>query len=428
MSEEGQEAHAAPELAPIEPLPPEPPPTELPPSELPRVTSGPAAGEIRRRSGTSLWLSLMLALVLVLIGASPYWAPSVIPLLPWHEQLGGPAAGTPSPASPAPGPAAAELDQRIAALEQKLARAPQPPARDPADAAAIARQQDALQALADRVMALEQRPVSAGTDGKAALAALEGQMGELDQANRRLAAAVADADRRLDRLEQAGGGERAESGDRLLLVALGELRNAIDHSGPYTNELTTAEALAHDRPEIAARMKPLEADAALGVPSLTVLTRNFAEHSVPAILRAAASEVPQESGWSDRLWARLRALVLIRRLDTGAAPANPVDRAIATAEAALNRGDLAGAVDSVAGLTGAPATAAAAWLAQARQRLTAETLLARLSQDVAGGIAAGSTGTKTGPASVAPDGQPALPPAPQPPAPQPPTTAPDAAD
>lgn len=418
MTGEGEAAAAAPTEGepppPIQPPPIQPPP-EQPPPEQPAPEAAPAsrpAGRGGRRLGDTFWLSLMLALVLVLIGASPYWAPAVIPLLPWYGALGGPAAG-----SPAQGPSAAELSQRIAALEQKLGQASQPPARA-ADTAAIAGQQAALKVLSDRVVALEQRSLAAGADNTAALASLEGQMDKLDQANRQLAAALGEAGQRLGRLEQVRG-ERAESADRLLLIALAELRNAVEHSGPYSSELATVEALAHDRPEIAARLKPLEADAALGVPSLAVLTRSFAESAVPAILRAAASEVPPSASWSDRLWARLRALVLIRRLDPGAGLAESVDRTIATAESALDKGDLAGAVTAVEGLTGAPATAASAWLAQARRRLAAQTLLAHLAQDVA----AGSNATTVVPSAV-PDGQPIQPPATEPPADQTPAPRP----
>jgi hypothetical protein len=81
--------------------------------------------------------------------------------------------------------------------------------------------------------------------------------------------------------------------------------------------------------------------------------------------------------WREQTLARLRGLVTIRRIDgsshTGAS-AGP-DGAVGAAQAALARGDLAGAVAVIESLTGADAEAARPWLLMARERLAAETAL-----------------------------------------------------
>lgn len=361
-------------------------PSEEPPIALPPLLAGgPVRHEPPRRAATIAWLVLLLVLVLALVGTAPYWAPPVASVLPW---------GAPPPqARPAitalQGPTNEALEARLAVLEQKLDKAAQTPVHDSDAAAAIARLQAVIQSQSDRLKALEDRPApapaAAGAD-TIALAQLQGELDKLEDANRKLGAALTDANQRVDRLEKAHDGEHSEAADRLMLVALGELRGAVANSGPYASELGTVEALARDKPALAERLKPLQADAATGVPSLAVLTEHFRQ-TVPAILRAQASAAPPDAGWGARLWTRVRSLVLVRRVDSGAADgaASPVDRPLAMAETALAKGDLAAAVDAIASLDGAPAQAAAAWLAEARHRLAAETLLARISQDVAGG-------------------------------------------
>jgi hypothetical protein len=347
----------------------------------PLLASGPIGRRPPTRPTTSLWLALIIVLLLLLVGLSPWWAPTFAELLPW-----GTAAAPQAP----PGPSTAALDQRLASLEQKLSKPAPPPAplHDAEAAAALNRQQAALQSLADRVTALEQKPAPAAGADPAIIAQLRGEIDRLTQANSKLDASLAETSQRLDKLSEARGSEQAISADRFLLMALGELRSAAAASGPYASELATVEALARDKPDLAAPLKQLDGDAATGLPSLALLTRHFTDQAVPAILRADAAAAPAAAGWSERLWRRLRGLVLIRHLDTGAADATatPTDRLLATAETALGRGDLAAAVDAVGSLGGAPAQAAAPWLAEARQRLAAETLLAHLAQTVSAGL------------------------------------------
>jgi hypothetical protein len=109
-------------------------------------------------------------------------------------------------------------------------------------------------------------------------------------------------------------------------------------------------------------------------------------------LRAAAATPDPQAGFGEAVLAKLRSLVVIRRTDGSGDGASPVDAAVATAETALAKGDLAGAVAAVSGLTGAPAQAAASWLNQAQQRLQAEQTLATLTQEISSDLAAGASG------------------------------------
>ena len=92
------------------------------------------------------------------------------------------------------------------------------------------------------------------------------------------------------------------------------------------------------------------------------------------------------------MWARLRSLVIIRRVNGGSTGGNPTDQAVDAAQAALDKGDLAGAVKALGALSGGAATAAQPWLKDAQERLDAEQTVAKLSRDLAGDMAAGASG------------------------------------
>ena len=87
--------------------------------------------------------------------------------------------------------------------------------------------------------------------------------------------------------------------------------------------------------------------------------------------------------------ARLQGLVVVRRVDAPAASGDPVAAAVAGAQAALAKGDLAGAVKSLADLPAGTLAPALAWLKAAQARLDAEAAVAGATQSVAQGVANG---------------------------------------
>jgi hypothetical protein len=91
---------------------------------------------------------------------------------------------------------------------------------------------------------------------------------------------------------------------------------------------------------------------------------------------------------------RLKSLVIIRRIEgsRGGTSTDPSEQAVDEAQAALNKGDLAGAVKALGALTGAAGEAAQPWLKEAQERVEAEQVIAKLSRDLAGDIAAGASG------------------------------------
>ena len=301
-----------------------------------------------------LGLSAAIILILAVIGTEPYWQPALAPLLSW-----GPAT-TPAPEpEPEKSDAQAALTARLDALERRV---------------------QALPSLDARLTTLEQRPVP---DTQARLAPLQGQL-------QQLSARLDQLDQRIDQLvkDQAARGDSAQ---RVLLVALANLGNAVSSSRPFSAELASVEALGRGRPGWSQSLQPLDAAAKTGIPSVAVLAERFSNDVAPAILRAEAAEPSAQQSIGQAVLAKLRGLVVIRRTD-GAGGGTPAQDAVASADAALRKSDLAGAVAALKPLTGSAGEAAAPWLADAQQRLAAEQIVARLSQQVSADLAAGTGG------------------------------------
>jgi hypothetical protein len=332
-----------------------PPPTE---PQAPVYETPP-----ERPRQTVAWIAAAIAIVaaLLIAGSAPFWTP----LLPWGAGGSGDLAARIDAAE-----TARRADEaRVARLEsqvQQLVSQVQPleaNARNAAPATAVA-------ALGDRVAALERRPDTAAQTAQ--------DLTRLQQDDAGLATRLDAIEARLGKLAAA---QSAEGGsDRMLFLALSTLRASIAGSGPYQGELAAVEALAHGDTAGESALQPLAATAQSGIPSTALLAARFANETAPAIFRAAATGPTTDTDWGQRILASLRSLVIISRVDGGG---NPTEAAVARAKGALAGGDLAGAVTAVKSLTGAPADAAAPWLALAEQRLAAEAALDRLAQQVA---------------------------------------------
>jgi len=286
----------------------------------------------RRRFAAITWLVTSLILVLALVAASPYWAAPISSILPWNA---GGAANN------------AALGGRLDAIEQRL--------NDLSGQAAIPAAAPDLTAVEDKLR-----------DQAAALDRLQDNAQKLDQ--------------RLSALE-ARISHLSDDPQRLLLMSLGGLAAAIGTSRPYAGELGAAEALAAGKPDILAQLKTLESGAGQGIPGAAVLARQFSQNVAPALMRSEAESTAPGESWWRRILVRLESLVVIRRTDrAGAASADPVAAAAATAEAALDQGDIAGAVAAVEALPAENAAPAQSWLALAKQRLAAEAAVAQAIQ------------------------------------------------
>jgi hypothetical protein len=314
----------------VPPPPPElPPPAPLPPP--------------RARRGRALLYGIVLAaLVVGVAGTAPYW----VPLLPWRA------------------------DDRVAADEARIAQLEREARLPPAEPTS-------LPALQARVAALEARgpaaPDAAGLDDAAQKAAAD--------ASQKLAA-------RIDALETrvTGVSDAAAHGDPLdvaKLAAVADLRAALAGSGPFADELDALRALGGDL----GALKPLDASAKTGIPDRALLAERFRAVTAPAILAAAnAAPAPEPDDFSERVLARLEGLVTIRRVDGTQSPSAP---AVRDAEAALDSGDLDGALRALKPLGGKDAEAARPFVAEVEARLGAERAVADLARQIAARLASG---------------------------------------
>jgi len=222
---------------------------------------------------------------------------------------------------------------------------------------------------------LEQRLGAAETQSSSRAASAAAELQKIQQELSRLGSVAADFSNRLSALEQQMQSQSvAEQTDAALAMVLLQIREAVDQARPFPAEYNALKALARD-PDLVASAEPLAEAAQSGVPSRAVLTKRLSELAGQV---ATATEPPPESDWGAQALARLRALVTIRRID-GASQTGP-EAAVSGAQAALARGDLAGAVAALDSLTGANAQAAHTWLRMARERLAVETGLDHLQQ------------------------------------------------
>lgn len=368
-----------------EPAPkPEPPPKTAPQAESPPVASA-AAAPRRGSTATAVWVIVLLAVALgVVYATTPIWSPRLASYLP--AALRDPFADPhmvglgdrvrtledQAHAGDSAGDAIHDLEQertrfsgelktlieRVASVEAALAdvRKMVEATSAPAEAADA---EESLRRLSERLARLEE--MGAGGDDR--LAARDSE----------LAASLAGIAARVRAVEHTGRrpSEEAPKG-RAMVLAVGQLRQALHTSGPFAASLEGLKAVTGDDVDLAKAIAVLAPDAARGIPSLTALRVRF-EAAAGRIVRAARRDM--DGGWVERTLDRLATLVTWR--STGA-DSEGADAAVAEAEKYLAAGELTAAMGALKGLDGPAAAAAAPWLAQARRRLAAERALASL--------------------------------------------------
>ncbi len=256
-----------------------------------------------------------------------------------------------SPASDSSAPATADLARRVGALEA-APRGPAPAAPDP--------RIDELAAKTEKLAA--------------DIASLRGATPD-----------AATMTHLVERAEAAAQTARDVAAKRqsveALLLAVGQLRDAVERGDPYAPELAAARKVAPA--EAAGALDALDAGSAAGVPRAQALIDAFPA-TADSVVRAALA--PQEG---DDIWQKLRreaaGLVSLRRID-GHGDDPPA--VAARAERMVREGNLAGAVDEMSALSGAPALAAKSWVAGASLRVAAERALSDLAAKTAAATSA----------------------------------------
>ena len=362
------------------------------PSSPPPPSPEPPPVQIRRGLGVfGAFIIGLVTAVIVLAGAVislPFWPEQARVL--WRGQASVPSIPTPGidlqavrsaadiVANAAVETAKRDLNARLDDLEKRLralsaTAAEKPTGSDPAVAE-----------LRARVEALEGRPPASPPAGM--------PTAEADKEMAVLRAEIATLRSALQALDQSVTGQREQTkalGDALGARTAGEqkalvagrasavigvaarLSSALDSGLPFAADLTLLAPLARvdgkegdaKLSEVAAALQPY---GQAGVASRTALAASF-----PAVAKAALADDLADDSFGERLLGKVRSIVSLRRVGDDV-PGDSVEAKLARAEAALDAGDLAKAVDLVKSLPPQTAKATSAWLARAEAHLAAK--------------------------------------------------------
>jgi uroporphyrinogen-III synthase len=249
-----------------------------------------------------------------------------------------------------------DLDKRVRAAATTAAQADRPAATDPA-----------INELRAKVTALENR--SPDADIVKEVVALKGEIAKLQKTIDDAAAkAQSDAKAATGREANALSAARASA----VIGIAARLSAALDSGQPFAGDLGLLTPFAQDDAklgEATAQLKPL---ADKGVAARATLAADF-----PALAKAALAEDLADDSFWQRFLGKLRGLMSIRKV--GDVPGDSAEAKLARAEAALNVGDLAKAVELVKSLPPQTQRATAAWLARADAHLSAERAVDQLA-------------------------------------------------
>jgi len=318
------------------------------PGEEIEAPSPPTTPKRRRIGVPVLVTAIAVVLAIGTIGATPFWAPALMQLLPWGAPAGA-SASRPQAAAPEPA---------LAATREEASR----------NAAAV-------QLLGQRIAAVEARPV-------ADLSAIQQQLTALTKS-------TADLTRSVAALEKTAQAQPAtDPSNAALALVLLQIRDAVETGRPFEPEYQALVALARDHHDIAAAAAALAGPAASGVATRLALAERL-RHLAPQI---ASAKPPPKATWKSQIVAQLRKLVTIRRIEGDAL--TPAEAAVGVAQRDLASGDLAGAVDALDTLGGANQTVAEPWLQMAKQRLAVETALREVTISLTAALGAAAPAGK----------------------------------
>ena len=299
-----------------------------------------------------------------------------------------------------------DLEQRadgLAVRLEELALTPRPP---PDAEARLQRIEGALPTITAQVAAVVERPAQITArlaeieDGLDALAQRQtSQVDAIEAADGQSAAAIASLQRSVDALRTdiaslnadfaalssaAHGADSATVSAVGLAMATGQLRAAIATTRSFAPALAAVRALAIGDAALADAMAPLDVAAATGIADLATLRQRFASVAGDVV---AAARSGDDRNWVDRTLSRAASLVSVRRVGADVA-GDSAEAVVARAELALQRVDVAAAVDELARLEGAGADVVGDWLAAARAHIAAVQALIELDEAVRAALAA----------------------------------------
>lgn len=284
--------------------------------------------------------------------------------------------------APADSAGTTALHARLAKVESATAALQLPPSADPSLANRIARTEGELKSSGEIVAILNRRTDETATlardarqraDVNAAAIAELGQKvsrlaiapverSDLDAVSKRVAAVEANEKSMAAELAKRPALGAADPAVRFA-VASAALREAVDRGAPFAPLLATTKPFVKDAKQIA----PLEAFAAIGVPSAATLSRQLTEIA-PALYQAAGAP-PRDNGLFERLTANAERLVRVRPVHD--VPGTDPAAVIMRIEVRAAHSDVAGALAELAKLPDNVRAPAQDWIKRAEARTAA---------------------------------------------------------
>ncbi|MFI5000746.1 MAG: COG4223 family protein, partial [Reyranellales bacterium] len=170
-----------------------------------------------------------------------------------------------------------------------------------------------------------------------------------------------------------------------VIGVVARLSTALESGLPVASELDLLTPLAQGDAkltDLAAALRPL---AATGVAARASLAT-----SLPSVAKAALAEDLADDSFGERLLGKLKGLVSLRRVGADV-QGDSAEAKLARAEAAIDAGDLATAVELIKTLPPQTAKATSAWLARAEAHLAARRAVDQLAAYAVGLFGAART-------------------------------------
>lgn len=188
----------------------------------------------------------------------------------------------------------------------------------------------------------------------------------------------------------------AETSTRSQIIAYLELRSAAATAAPFQQALQSLCDLTKSNALIATECVKLDNSSHAGVATLPMLQSRFSVMSAPAERAVAMADAKD---WMDRLKVSFDEVVRIRKIDDTGATETP--KLMHEAIAALQRGNVAGAVTKVEAMPELAQKELQEWLNDARARVALDAAIIRLGTALGQSASTGSAM----PDSIAPTGE-----------------------
>jgi hypothetical protein len=213
-----------------------------------------------------------------------------------------------------------------------------------------------------------------------------------DDASGKLASVIADLrdevqalNARLKRLESAPRGVADPSASaQALVLSVTQLATQAESDQPFSTALDALERIGGKDPVVATALDVLRAYGDAGVPTQDALAEQF--NGVAGAVMKVHSQ-SQRPGWWGEVERALSNLVSVRQTDPARID-DPVERALAIADQALDKKDLKTAVAALTPIGGVEADALRAWHTAAQARVNIQDALQALHNHALAALAA----------------------------------------